>query len=155
LPNDGDNGIANQQGKGMAGFGDLDMMQRGRRLAVGVVMLGLGGILGYAWPESTATPSSEKGAVIAVGNATADAGLRFTFRPADARAKKAPDQNFLLQDATPWQAGPSRPWRYQGFPPCLIPGSTASTPVTLGVVSVRGIGALANRSVVAWVECYS
>jgi hypothetical protein len=139
----------------MAGFGDLDMMQRGRRLAVGVVFLVLGGIVGYTWPESTATPNSEKGAVISVGNVTANAGLRFTFRPADAKAKKEPDQKLLLQDPTPWQAAPGRPWRYRGLPPCLVAGSTTSTPVTIGVASLRGTGALANRSVVAWVECYS
>ena len=131
--------------KEMAGFGDLDVMQRGRRLGVGVVMLVLGGIVGYAWPQSSATPGSQKGEVTAVGNPVANVGVRFTFQPAKA---KSPSEQFLLQNGTPWRAKPDRPWRSKGLPPCMVPGAPATAAATIGVVGVRGTAGAQGRSVV-------
>ena len=132
----------------MAGFGDLDVMQRGRRLAVGAVMLVLGGVVGYALPKSDASPSSQTGEVVSVGNTTQNAGLRFTFNP-----DKGSTEKFLLQDATPWQDARSGHWRSKGLPPCLVPGSTVPAKATLGVVTASAVGSAPGRRIVVWVEC--
>jgi hypothetical protein len=134
----------------MAGFGDLAFMQRGRRLVVGAVMLGVGGVVGYALPQSNASPDSETGSVVSVGNVIKDAGVRFDFRPA-----KGTRQSFRLQEATPWQDKPSGHWHATGLPSCLVPGSTKPVKVTLGVVTARPVGSAPGRPVVVWVECYT
>ena len=100
----------------MAGFADLDVMQRARRLTVGAVMLVIGGVVGYALPQSNASPSSETGSVTSVGNVTTDAGLRFSFTPA-----KGKPQILRLQDATPWQPDGLRPLARHG--PAILPES--------------------------------
>lgn len=133
----------------MAGFADLDMMQRARRLTVGFVMLVLGGVVGYALPQSNASPSSETGSVTSVGNTTTDAGLRFSFT-----ATKGKPQSLRLQDATPWQKTSSGRWYSKGQPSCLIAGSTTPVKVTLGVVTARPVGSAPGRPIVVWVECY-
>lgn len=133
----------------MAGFADLDVMQRARRLSVGVVMLVVGGVVGYALPQSNASPSSETGTVTSVGNSTKDAGIRFTFKP-----NKGPAQNLRLQDATPWQGTPSGKWHSKGQPSCIVPGSPTTTTATLGVVTARAVGSAPGRPIVVWVECY-
>jgi hypothetical protein len=133
----------------MAGFGDLDFMQRGRRVVVGAVMLLLGGVVGYALPQNNASPAAESGSVLSVGNTTKDSGILFDFKPA-----KGPKQTFRLQAATPWQDTPSGPWRSKGQPACLVPGSTTPAAATLGVVTVRPVDSAPGRSIVVWVECY-
>ncbi|HUZ52184.1 MAG TPA: hypothetical protein VMU94_06615 [Streptosporangiaceae bacterium] len=133
----------------MAGFADLDVMQRARRLSVGVVMLVLGGVVGYALPQSNASPSSETGSVTSVGSTTKDAGLRFSFT-----AAKGTPQNLRLQDATPWQKTPTGRWYSTGQPTCLAAGSTTPVKVTLGVVTARAVGSAPGRPIVVWVECY-
>lgn len=133
----------------MAGFADLDVMQRARRLTVGVVMLVLGGVVGYALPQSSASPSSEIGLVTSVGNATTDAGLRFSFT-----ATKGKPQNLRFQDATPWQATASGRWYYTGRPACLRPGTTGRVKVTLGIVTAQAVGSAPGGPLVVWVECY-
>lgn len=134
----------------MAGFGDLDVMQRARRLSVGVVMLVLGGVVGYALPQSNASPRSEIGEVTSVGNTTTDAGLRFAFKPTKGHAL-----NLKFQDATPWQDKPSGPWHSKGRPSCLVPGSTTSATATIGVVTATAVGSAPGRPIVVWVECYA
>ena len=133
----------------MAGFGDLDVMQRARRLTVGVVMLVLGGVIGYALPQSNASPSSEVGSITSVGNTTKDAGLQFSFTPV-----KGKPEPLRLQDATPWQKTSAGHWFPTGLPACLIPGSTTPVKVTLGIVTARGVGSAPGRPIVVWVECY-
>lgn len=133
----------------MAGFADLDFMQRGRRFVVGAVMLLAGGVVGYALPQSNASPASEAGTVLSVGNPTKDSGILFDFKPA-----KGPKETFLLQTPTPWQDTPSGPWHPKGQPACVVPGSTTHTAATLGIVTVRPAGSAPGRSIVAWVECY-
>jgi hypothetical protein len=133
----------------MAGFADLDVMQRARRLTVGAVMLVLGGVVGYALPQSNASPSSETGLVTSVGNVTTDAGLRFSFTPA-----KGKPQNLLLQDATPWQKTAAGRWFSRGQPSCLMAGQTKPVKVTLGIVTARAVGSAPGRPIVVWVECY-
>jgi hypothetical protein len=132
----------------MAGFGDLEFMQRGRRMLVGAVMLVLGGVVGYTLPQSNASPTSQTGSVISVGNATKDAGILFDFKPA-----KGPKESFRLQDATPWQARPSGPWHHRGQPACIVPGSTTPTKATLGIVTARSVGSAPGRPIIVWVEC--
>ncbi len=133
----------------MAGFGDLDFMQRSRRLVVGAVMLLLGGVVGYALPQSNASPASEAGSVLSVGNPTKDSGILFDFKPA-----KGPMETFRLQAPTPWQDTPSGPWHSKGQPACVVPGSTTPTAATLGVITVGPVGSAPGGSIVAWVECY-
>jgi hypothetical protein len=133
----------------MAGFGDLDFMQRGRRLFVGAVMLLLGGVVGYALPQNNASPATEAGTVLSVANPTKDSVTLLDFKPA-----KGPKEMFTLQAATPWQNTPSGPWHFKGQPACMVPGSTTPTAATLGVVTVRSTGSAPGRTIVAWVECY-
>lgn len=133
----------------MAGFTDLDVMQRARRLSVGVVMLLVGGVVGYALPQSNASPSSETGTVTSVGNSTKDAGLQLAFKP-----NKGPTQDLRLQDATPWQGTPSGKWHPNGRPSCIKPGSTTPATATLGVVTARAVGSAPGGRIVVWVECY-
>jgi len=133
----------------MAGFGDLEFMQRGRRLMVGAVMLLVGGVVGYALPQSNASPASDSGSVIAVGNMTKDAGIPFDFRSA-----KGQRESLVLQDATPWQATPSGPWHSKGLPNCIVPGTTTPAKATLGIITARSVGSAPGRPIVVWVECY-
>jgi len=135
----------------MAGFGDLDFMQRSRRLGVGAVMLVLGGIVGYAWPQHTTSQNSERGQILAVGNAIPNEGPWFTFSP----ATNGPVQRFRLQFATAWKGSPSDSWHYTGLPTCMVPGSTMPQPATLGVVTEAGSKAVPTDKVIIWVECYS
>ena len=133
----------------MAGFGDLDFMQRSRRLGVGVVMLVLGGVVGYALPQHHTSQNSESGQIIAVGDAIPNQGPWFTFAPASSGAV----QKFSLQFATAWKGAPSDKWHYAGLPTCVVPGSTMPDPATLGVVTVSRKGA-ATHKIIVWVECY-
>jgi hypothetical protein len=132
----------------MAGFGDLDFMQRSRRLGVGAVMLVLGGVVGYAWPQHSAPQNSEAGQILAVGDAVPDQGPWLTFASASTGAV----QKFNLQYATAWKAAPSDSWHYSGLPPCVVPGSTMPAAATLGFVTVRGTGAAPHKIIVS-VEC--
>jgi hypothetical protein len=138
----------------MADFSDLEFMQRGRRLLVGVVMLGLGGLIGFALPHSNASPSARTGSVVSVGNATKDAGMQVVFQP-DKGKDKGKKETFRLQSATPWQKAPGDKWQTKGTPPCVIAGNTSATAATIGVVNVAGTGNLPGRSVIVWVECYT
>ena len=133
----------------MAGFGDLEFMQRGRRVVVGAVMLVLGGVVGYALPQSNASPASDSGKVTSVGNTTKDAGTPFDFQPT-----KGPRESLLLQDGTPWQDTPAGLWHKKGLPTCIVPGPTTPMKATLGIVTARSVGSAPGRSIVVWVECY-
>jgi hypothetical protein len=134
----------------MAGIGDLDFMQRSRRLGVGVVMLVLGGVVGYAWPQHATSKNSESGQILAVGNAIPNEGPWFTFT----RATNGSVQRFRLQFATAWKGSPSDSWHYTGLPTCVVPGSTMPQSATLGVVTEGGSKAVPNQKVIIWVECY-
>jgi len=124
-------------------------MQRGRRLFVGAVMLVLGGIVGYALPQSSASPSSQTGSVQSVGNSSGDAGVVFEFKP----AKDSP-KRFLLQSGTPWQDNPSGQWHSKGLPSCIVPGTTTPTKATLGIITASSVGSAPERPIVVWVKCY-
>ena len=135
----------------MADISDLDFMQRSRRLVVGAVMLVLGGVVGYALPQHNASPNSQKGQILAVGDAIQNSGLWFTFMP----KTNGPDMKFRLQYATAWKGSPSDKWQYAGLPSCMVPGSTMPETATLGMVTVRGSGASPPRKIIVWVECYT
>jgi hypothetical protein len=132
----------------MAGISDLDFMQRSRRLGVGVVMLVLGGVVGYAWPQHSTSQNSESGQILAVGDAIPDQGPWFTFTPTGSSTV----QKFNLQFATAWKTAASGNWHYSGLPTCVVPGSTMPEPATLGVITVSGKGAKPHQ-VVVWVQC--
>jgi hypothetical protein len=134
----------------MADFGDLEFMQRGRRFIVGIVMLGLGGVIGFALPKSNAAPRAETGTTTSVDNATVNAGIHFAIK-----VKKAdqPEQ-FRWQYATPWR-DKSGQWHYKGMPTCLVPGSTTPTKVTVGLVDVASANSAPGGTVVVWLKCYS
>src|SRR5579859_39857 len=134
----------------MAGISDLDFFQRSRRLFIGVVMLVLGGVVGYALPQNNASPNSESGQILSVGDATANAGVSFTFLP----TAKGTDQTFQLQFATAWKGARSDKWHYTGLPTCVVPGSTMPEAATLGMVKVRGSGSAPDRHIIVWVECW-
>jgi hypothetical protein len=126
------------------------LMRRLRLLIVGVVLLAIGGVVGFALPHSNASPRAQAGSVISVGNVTPDAGLEFWFKPANGSKEQ-----LRLQPATPWQKSRSDHWRLKGEPSCLVPGSTSATPVTIGIISTWKVGAASGRSIVVWVECYT
>jgi hypothetical protein len=128
----------------------MGFLRRLRLLVVGIVLLGIGGVVGYALPHSRAAPRAQAGSVISVGNVTRAAGLEFWFKPA-----KGSKEQFRLQPATPWQKSRSDHWHAKGEPPCLVPGSNTATPVTIGLISTWKVGAASGRSIVVWVECYT
>jgi hypothetical protein len=134
----------------MADFGDLEFMQRGRRFVVGLVMLGLGGIIGFALPKSNAAPKAETGTIRSVGNATQNAGITFAVKV----KKVAQPEQFRWQEPTPWRDKTGQ-WSSKGTPTCLIPGSTKPTKVTVGVVDVQSANSAPGRTVVVWVKCYT
>jgi hypothetical protein len=134
----------------MAGFGDLEFMQRSRRLMVGVVMLGLGGVIGYAIPKTNAAPKAETGTIKSVDNVTTNAGMLFKVK-----LYKVHDlQQFRWQDGTPWRDKKSN-WHDKGRPYCLIPGSTQPAKITVGAVDVQAANDAPGRTVVVWVKCYA
>ena len=136
--------------KGMADFGDLEFMQRGRRFIVGLVMLGLGGVVGFALPKSSAAPRAETGTITSVDNATQDAGIHFAMK-----VKKVTEpEQFRWQYATPWR-DKSGLWHHKGTPFCLVPGSTKLTKVTVGLVDVASANSAPGRTVVVWLKCYT
>jgi hypothetical protein len=135
----------------MADISDLDFMQRSRRLFIGAVMLVLGGVVGYALPQNNASPNSESGQILAVGDAIQNSGLWFTFMP----KTNGPDLRFRLQYATAWKSSSTDEWHYAGLPTCMVPGSTMPEPATLGMVSIRGSGSAPDRKIIVWVECYT
>src|SRR5258708_36630557 len=110
-------------------------MEGGRRLLGGAVMVVVGGVVGYALPESNASPTSASGSLISVGNATKDAGILLDFQPA-----KGPRESLQLQDATPWQGTAAGPWHMKGQPPSTGPRTTPRTQMTLGIVTARSRG---------------
>ena len=127
----------------MAGFGDLEFMQRGRRFAIGIVMLGLGGVIGYALPKSDATPKAETGTIASVDNATQNAGIRFSIT----LKKVAKPESFRWQDATPWRDKAGH-WHSKGTPD--VPGACRDDPRDAGQGNRRrrrcGGGQLGLRS---------
>ena len=133
----------------MAGFGDLGFMQRGRRFAVGVVMLGLGGVVGYVLPKSDAAPRAETGTITSVDNATQNAGIHFVITV----KKNAKPEQFRWQEATPWRDKAGH-WHQKGTPACLTPGSTTPLKVTVGVIDAQAAHSGPGRTIVIWVKCY-
>ncbi|MDR2986217.1 MAG: hypothetical protein LBV34_15385 [Nocardiopsaceae bacterium] len=133
----------------MADFGDLAFMQRGRRFVVGVVMLGLGGVIGFALPKSSAAPRVETGTITSVNNATQNAGIHFAVK---VKKVDQPEQ-FWWRDATPWRDKTGQ-WHREGRPACLIPGSTAAVKVTVGLVDVAAANSAPGGTVVVWLKCY-
>jgi hypothetical protein len=133
----------------MAGFGDLEFMQRGRRFVVGIVMLGLGGVIGYALPKTSAAPRAETGTITSVDNATTNAGILFEVK----LKKVSQPQHFRWQDGAPWLDKHGH-WHDKGRPTCLVPGSTAPAKVTVGAVDVQSGNSAPGRTVVIWVKCY-
>ncbi|MGN6792259.1 MAG: hypothetical protein ACTHJW_07685 [Streptosporangiaceae bacterium] len=134
----------------MADFGDLEFMQRGRRFIVGIVMLGLGGVIGFALPKSSASPRAETGTLTSVDNATQNAGMHFAVKV----KKVAEPEHLRWQDATPWQ-DKSGQWHSKGTPTCLVSGLTTPTKVTVGLVDVASANSAPGRTVVVWMKCYT
>jgi hypothetical protein len=132
------------------GVSDLDVTQRARRWGVGLLMLAIGAAIGYALPQSTASPRTSTGTVTSVSKATSGSEVQFMFRPKGA-SQTVP---YTLEDPTPWRQQANSQWSTVGAPPCLKPGSSTPTPVTLGVVSISSVGSAPGGQMVVWVECY-
>ncbi len=132
------------------GVGDLDIAQRARRWAVGLLMLGIGVAIGYALPQSTASPRTAVGTVMSVTKPAVGTAAQIAFKPKGATSIV----HYTLESPTPWQQQADGTWHPTGQPPCLVPGSTTPTPVTLGVVTVSSVGPTPGGSDVVWVECY-
>jgi hypothetical protein len=113
-------------------------------------MLGIGGAIGYALPQHTASPSSAVGTVTFVSKDQGGSGVQFTFKPNGATKTV----NYTLENPTPWQQQANGSWHANGQPSCLVPGSTKPSKVTLGVVTISSVGSAPGGPVVVWVECY-
>lgn len=132
------------------GVGDLDVTQRARRWGVGLLMLAIGAAIGYALPQSSASPRTATGTVTSVQQDPSNSGVQIVFKPKGA----SQTVKYTLEDPTPWQQQANSPWHSVGTPPCLKPGTTTPTPVTLGVVGVSSVGSAPGGQMVVWVECY-
>jgi hypothetical protein len=132
------------------GVGDLDVTQRARRWGVGLLMLGIGAAIGYALPQSTASPRTAVGTVTSVSKNVGGSAVQLVFKPKGATQTVS----YTLEDPTPWQQQANGSWHPTGQPPCLVPGSSKPTPVTLGVVTISSVGSAPGGSMVVWVECY-
>ncbi len=157
--------------------GWADIQSRGRSWLFGGVLIAVGVAVGYALPQSSASPQSEVGTVarFAGKQSTARPGEEFTFTP-----KNGTKQNYWFVSSVPWQASKTSKWISRGTPPCLkfapAPAarstskskssksagpspspSTTSAPdlVTLGVVNIHGVGSAPGSPMVVWVECYT
>src|SRR5262245_25069055 len=102
------------------GVADLDLTHRAKRWGVGLVMLVIGGAVGYALPQNTASPKSEVGTVTSVSQDASNSGIRLTFKPSSTTTTVS----YTLPSPTPWQQRPSGSWQPDGQPSCLVPGST-------------------------------
>jgi hypothetical protein len=122
------------------------MRTRARSWIWGVVLLAIGAIVGYAWPQNNASPSSENGVVTAVSPNLAASDTHFSFRP-----KGGSPQDLVLYPATPWQATSSAEWTHTGTPSCLVKGEKN---ITVGVVNIHAVNTAPGGLMVAWVECY-
>jgi len=134
----------------MAKMADLDIAQRGKRWGVGLLMLAIGGVIGYALPQNTASPKSLGGTVTFVSKDVGKSGVQFTFKP-DGTTKAT---SYTLENPTPWQQQRNGSWQANGQPSCLVPGSTKPSRVTLGVVTVSSVGSAPGGPMIVWVECY-
>jgi hypothetical protein len=132
------------------GVGDLDITKRGQRWAVGLLMLAIGAAIGYALPQSTASPKSVVGTVISVGKDAGGGGVPFVFKP-DGSTKTV---SYMYENPTPWLPQPSGTWKSNGQPSCLVPGSTKPVRATLGVVTVSSVSSAPGGPLVVWIECY-
>jgi len=126
------------------------MTKRLRGWLVGAVLIVVGVLVGYALPQSTVTPKSEVGLVTEVHGSIGSTSASLVFKTKGV----AGTVSYPLIDPTPWQASSGGTWHSNGQPPCLIPGSTTPTKVTLGVISVHAVGAAPGGAYVMWVECY-
>lgn len=134
----------------MAKMGDLDIAQRAKRWGVGLLMLAVGAAIGYALPQSTASPKTAVGTVTFVSKPTGGSGIQFKFQPKGATSTVS----YTLENPTPWQLQANGSWHATGQPPCLVPGSTIPAPVTLGVVTINTGSSAPGGPLVVWVECY-
>ena len=155
--------------------GWADIQSRGRSWLVGGVLIAIGVAVGYALPQSSASPQSEVGTVAPYTGKTSTVrpGEEFTFTP-----KNGTKQNYWFVSSVPWQASSTSKWVYKGTPPCLTfapmsrsasrakssktksaspsPSPTsAPDQVTLGLVNVHGVGSAPGGEMVVWVECYT
>jgi hypothetical protein len=122
------------------------MTQRFRGWLIGAVLVVVGVLVGYALPQSTASPKSELGTVMKVSGAVGVNGSTLMFK---VKGQPAPVK-YPTQDRIPWQAKSGGTWTHGDEPPCLVPG----TKVTLGVISVHQDGTAPGGAMIVWVECY-
>lgn len=127
------------------------MQQRVRTWLIGAVLIVAGVLVGYALPQSSASPKSEVGNVMSVHGSVASAGARIDFKTKGVTGLV----HYMLEDPTPWQAKPNGAWHNSGQPSCLIPDSNTPVRVTLGVISVTPVGSAPGHPMVVWVECYA
>jgi hypothetical protein len=126
------------------------MKERGKSWLVGLVLLFVGAAVGYAWPQSTASPNSETGVVTTVSPDSAASGTQFSFKPKGSSSA----QTLMIFRSTPWETAAGH-WYYKGtatLPTCLVQGDSK---ITVGVVTVHAVSSAPSRQLVAWIECTS
>src|SRR5215469_10461777 len=98
-------------------------------------MIGIGAAIGYALPQSTASPRTAVGTVMSVTKPATGTAVQFAFKPKGATSIV----QYTYESPTPWQQQANGTWHLTGQPSCLVPGSTTPTPVTLGVVTISSV----------------
>jgi hypothetical protein len=122
------------------------MTQRLRGWLVGAVLIVVGVLVGYALPQSTASPKSEIGTVTKVNGVVGSTGSSLVFKVKGQQGTIS----YPMQDQVPWQDKSGGTWHSTSEPSCLVPGAK----VTLGVISVHAVGSAPGGPMVVWVECY-
>jgi hypothetical protein len=124
------------------------MRARARSWIWGIVLLAIGAVVGYAWPQNNVSPSSVNGMVTAVTPNPVASDTTFMFQP---KGSKKPEK-LVLFPATPWQVTSSAGWTHAGTPTCLVKGDDK---ITVGLVHVHSVASAPGGLMVTWVECYT
>src|SRR5258708_33283433 len=121
-----------------------ELRKLGRSWLIGVTLIAVGAVVGYALPQNTVSPKSEVGLVTSASPAPAGDGTAtiVSFTP-----RGGTRQTLLINDFTPWQGKQSGPWSHVSEAPCL---SSSATPdrVTLGMVTIHAVGSAPGGTVV-------
>ena len=126
------------------------MVQRFRGWLIGAVLVVVGVLVGYALPQSSVSPKSEVGTVMKVQGSLGGTSSSLVFKAKGLKQAIS----YPMQDPIPWQATSSGAWHQGGQPSCLVPGSATPVKVTLGVITVQGVGSAPGGPMIVWVECY-
>src|SRR5258708_36418749 len=121
-----------------------ELRKLGRSWLIGVTLIAVGAVVGYALPQNTVSPKSEVGMVTSARPAPAGDGTAtiVSFTP-----RGGTRQTLLINDFTPWQGKQSGPWSHVSEAPCPSISATPG-PVTLGDVTIHAVRSPSRRAIV-------